>query len=118
MEDQAYYRCLNQDEAPAFPKTSAYSGTDLDEILGPVSGGQSGGPFAALDQGHSVAPAARQLAKPHATRLASTANRIPHSSGLKPRSPEWVTWCKQHYRSFDETTGLVLTFAGDKLMCP
>src|ERR1700690_3595770 len=45
VQDQAYYHCLNQDEAPAFPKTSAYFGADLDQILGGGSEGGTGGPF-------------------------------------------------------------------------
>ena len=30
IQDEAYYRCLNQDENPAMPMTSAYSGTDVE----------------------------------------------------------------------------------------
>ena len=35
-----------------------------------------------------------------------------------PGSPEWATWCKAHYRSFDQATGYVLTLSGDKKLCP
>src|SRR5690606_23976201 len=47
VQDQSYYRCLNQDVEPAFPETSAYFGADVDEIFG----GGIGGPFAQIEEG-------------------------------------------------------------------
>src|SRR6476646_3537771 len=32
VQNQAYYRCLNQDEDPPLPKTSAYFGTDVSKL--------------------------------------------------------------------------------------
>ncbi len=44
VEDQAYYRCLNLDDEPEFPTTSAYFGTeDIDQAIG--------GPFEVISEG-------------------------------------------------------------------
>lgn len=149
VSDQAYYRCLNMDEEPELPTTSAYFGTeDTDSAIG--------GPFDVIEQGDASAgdetpadvpdgtdkatatasiatvpdatplpdvttenqPAAKPKPKP--IRLASSAGsgRGPKSSGLTQWSDEWVSWCKSHYRSFNSTTGMVLTGSGQRRMCP
>jgi hypothetical protein len=131
VEDQAYYRCLNLDDEPEFPTTSAYFGTeDLDQAIG--------GPFEEISEGDAdpgdtasidpapgdapitdVAPTVPVKPKPKPTATASAGGRKgPASSGLTPWSDEWLTWCKAHYKSFNATTGMVVTLSGDKRMCP
>ncbi|HVZ12909.1 MAG TPA: hypothetical protein VG894_00465, partial [Bauldia sp.] len=38
VEDQAYFRCLNLDDEPEFPATSAYSGASVEDLDGGASG--------------------------------------------------------------------------------
>lgn len=131
VEDQAYYRCLNQDEAPQFPTTSAYFGQPLEDIAGEGTG--QGGPFQALEihpkgkmPGQST-PADTATADntgtsspPPAAKPTRVAAAAVTNTRLAPKqwTPEWVSWCKAHYRSFDEGTGNVLTLTGVKKLCP
>ena len=132
VEDQAYYRCLNQDEAPQFPATSAYFGAPLEDITGAGTG--AGGPFQALQidpKGKTAAPAGATTAS-QSQDVSDGAAKTTEVAGIltppaplarkgghaSPGSPEWVSWCKSHYRSFDAATGYVLTFSGDKKVCP
>ncbi|MEJ0013103.1 MAG: BA14K family protein [Bauldia sp.] len=136
VEDQAYYRCLNLDDEPEFPTSSAYFGTaDTDQAIG--------GPFDVFPQGDADPgdtgsidlapgdaavtdttadpPAAPVKPKPKPAETASASvgtSKGPASSGLTPWSDEWLTWCKAHYKSFNMTTGMVVTLSGDKRMCP
>jgi hypothetical protein len=134
VEDQAYYRCLNQDEAPQFPTTSAYFGQPLDDITGQGAG--PGGPFQALDihpkgkmpgQSAPAVPAdtattdsTEATSPPSAAKPTRVAAATVTNTRLAPKqwTPEWVTWCKAHYRSFDEASGNVLTMTGVKKLCP
>ena len=116
VQDQAYYRCLNLDENPEFPTTSAYFGADTEDLL-------AGGLLTAVSQGDiseddldTAAPA-----KASDTQTASTATtrrRPGRGSGFDPWTPEWVAWCEAHYRSFDPDTGYVKTYAGVRKLCP
>jgi hypothetical protein len=132
VQDQAYYRCLNQDEDPAFPETSAYFGAEIDQIYGDtIEQGDAAGAIpdqpvtaadavattgtAGGDPGAAAAPAAQ--AKPIRTATAAS-GRKKGGSGLEQWSDEWVSWCKDHYRSFNETTGMVLTLSHERKMCP
>jgi hypothetical protein len=128
VEDQAYYRCLNQDEAPQFPATSAYFGAPLQDITGEGTG--DGGPFQAL-QIHPKGKPAAHAAQPAGNAAATPAQQVADGVAVPPApiasakgghgapgSPEWVSWCKAHYRSFDEATGNVLTLSGVKKACP
>ena len=126
VEDQAYYRCLNQDEAPQFPTTSAYFGQPLEDIAGEGTG--QGGPFQAL-QIHPKVKAAtatpakmRSSAGTDGTQVADLATpSAPVSTWAShgaPGTPQWASWCKAHYRSFDAATGNVLTLSGVKKACP
>lgn len=119
IEDQAYYRCLNQDEAPQFPTTSAYFGAPLDDITG--AGTHTGGPFQAL-QIHPAAKTVESSADsgttPAAARGVQVAMASPGHGHGAVGSVQWVSWCKAHYRSFDTATGSVLTFSGEKKQCP
>jgi hypothetical protein len=128
VEDQAYYRCLNQDEAPQFPTTSAYFGQPLEDIAGEGTG--PGGPFQALQ----IHPKAKAAAPAHASATAAgsaadagteVADVVTPPASISTRgghgaqgTPQWVAWCHAHYRSFDEKTGFVLTLTGVKKVCP
>jgi hypothetical protein len=125
VEDQAYYRCLNQDEAPQFPSTSAYFGAPLSDIIG-----TDDGPFQAVQAKKTAVATAKAVTAPAAaagtaaqpTEVADAAPTPPVAVATHgaptPWTPEWVTWCKAHYRSFNETTGYVLTLTHEKKMCP
>jgi hypothetical protein len=53
------------------------------------------------------------------TASATTTRRRPgRGSGFDPWTPEWVTWCEDHYRSFDPDTGYVKTYSGVRKLCP
>lgn len=97
LQDQAYYRCLNQDEDPQFPTTSAYFGAAVQDIA-------------------PVEPAPVAKSKPKPKKLAF--RRSGRGSGLTPWTAEWVTWCGAHYRSFNATTGFVLTLSRERKLCP
>ena len=128
LGDQAYYRCLNMDQEPEFPATSAYFGASEEEILGETASATDvGGPLLDIGEGDAavgdetaVNPDGSPATPPAATTPPKTrvANAAPAGSGLKPWSPEWTAWCKAHYRSFNSTTGMVLTFSGEKRLCP
>jgi len=125
VEDQAYYRCLNQDEAPQFPTTSAYFGQQLEDIADEGTG--QGGPFQALEIHPKAKAAAAKVragksANAEGTQVADLATTsAPISTWANhgaPGSPQWVSWCKAHYKSFDEATGNVLTLSGVRKACP
>jgi hypothetical protein len=116
VQDQAYYRCLNLDENPEFPATSAYFGADADDLL-------AGDLLTAVSQGDiseddldTAAPADADVAQTAST--ATTRRRPGRGSGYDPWTPEWVAWCEAHYRSFDPDTGYVKTYAGVRKLCP
>jgi hypothetical protein len=122
VQDQAYYRCLNQDDEPEFPTTSAYFGAAVEDIFGD-NATDVGGPFQDVGEGDASAgdetpiepaPVVKPKAKPK--KLASQGSG--RGSGLTPWSDEWVTWCKSNYRSFNATTGFVLTLSGERKLCP
>jgi hypothetical protein len=125
VQDQAYYRCLNQDEDPAFPETSAYFGADIDQIYGDtIAQGDAEGdipdqPVSAAEAAATAGSNAAPAEKPKPVRTATASgSRKKGGSGLEPWSDEWVAWCKEHYRSFNETTGMVLTLSHERKMCP
>jgi hypothetical protein len=131
VQDQAYYRCLNQDEDPAFPETSAYFGAEIDQIYGDtIEQGDAAGaipdqPVTAADAvattgtvgSGPAATAAPEKAKPIRTATAAS-GRKKGGSGLEQWSDEWVSWCKAHYPWFNDTTGMVLTLSHERKMCP
>lgn len=128
VEDQAYYRCLNQDDAPEFPSTSAYYGSTEEDIANAmaepfqdVAEGDAAGdipdePIDSVPVTNVPAPDAKPVVKPAKTASASV--KVPASSGLTPFSAEWITWCKAHYKSFNATTGMVVTLSGQRRQCP
>ena len=122
VEDQAYYRCLNQDEEPQFPTTSAYFGQPLDDITGSTT--DAGGPFQALQDKAPADATAAPIPDPAPPTPAAKPVRVASvvaATGGKPPpqwTPEWETWCAAHYKSFDPDTGYVLTLSREKKLCP
>ncbi len=104
LGDQAYFRCLNQDAAPALPAASAYAGTDLDAATvdpAPVA------------EGDAELPDEEIVAEEVAERSPQRSR-----SGLEPWSEEWRTWCERHFpNSFDPVTGFVLPYNGRRRFC-
>jgi hypothetical protein len=118
IQDEAYYRCLNQDQDPQLPSTSAYYGTELD------TGGQSGPVETATASGDATdsvgQPTPAATPKPASTQQASnTPRKRYYGSGLEAWTPEWKDWCQSHFpNSFDEKTGMILPYnAGKPQFC-
>lgn len=109
VQDQAYYRCLNLDEDPALPTTSAYFGEDTEAIL---SGNDAAGLTAEGDTAEPAAEEVRQVAS------SSKPRRSGRGSGFDAWTPEWVAWCEANYKSFDPETGYVKTYSGTRKLCP
>jgi hypothetical protein len=123
IQDEAYYKCLNMDQEPELPSTSAYSGTDLDATA-------EGGPLEPLPPdalavtepqgdagGDAVDAPAAVTDKP---KPAAPPKRKYTGSGLVAWSPEWKTWCGTHFpRSFDEKTGTIIPAdgSGKRVFC-
>jgi hypothetical protein len=120
VEDQAYYRCLNQDEDPALPTASAYFGTDVD--------GTGDGSLDVISEGDAsegdtvAAPDVTDQPMPKAHTAVKTAPSKGRQRGgtLVAWSPEWVAKCKKYYpNSFDPETGMVLPYhASKRRFCP
>jgi len=128
VEDQAYFRCLNLDDEPEFPATSAYSGASVEDLDGGASG-----PFQDIAEGDTdtndnadvgtttasiapLTPPATPLAPPAAAAYASGAKL--KTTGLVAWSPGWLTWCKSHFpHSFDAKTGFVVPVGEPKRFC-
>ncbi len=139
IQDEAYYRCLNMDQEPEMPPTSAYYGTALDTAgqggpLEPVPGA------AAPDTGKTAPPAAdiavapttdtpaapaANTATPAATAppkpATMTADNAPapsghsYTGGKKPWTPEWLATCRKYFpHSFNEKDGTILPFGTNK----
>jgi hypothetical protein len=77
VEDQAYFRCLNLDEEPEFPSSSAYAGASVEDLDGGASG-----PFQDIAEGDTdtnddadIAPATP--AKPSPPTVMTTASIAP-----------------------------------------
>lgn len=119
VQDQAYYRCLNLDEDPEFPATSAYFGADFEAILSGEAAATvvSEGDTSAAE---IIEPPAEPevVEKPKRVASASVPRRPGRGSGYDPWTPEWFDWCEAHYRSFDPETGYVKTYAGVRKLCP
>jgi len=112
LADQAYFRCLNADAAPALPEDSAYAGTDLD-----ASTWTDGIPSSAdIAQGDSDVEETTTTAS--SAPLNARPARQTSRSGREPWSEEWFAWCKKHFpNSFDEETGMVVPLEGPKRFC-
>ena len=107
VQDQAYDRCLNQDDDPALPTASAYFGADVDGqggSLEPISQGD-------ISEGDEVAAPARSA--PAATKVAASTQRTGRrrGSGLAAWTPEWAAWCAKHFpNSFDPQSGTIVPY--------
>ncbi len=117
--DQAYYRCLNQDEEPALPEHSAYSGSELDAGQGetpPAAQGDADYDEAdAVDEDEAIAEAAEEPARTVA--LVQRETKISRS-GLEAWTSKWRTWCQKHFpNSFDPQTGYVTPYEGERGFC-
>jgi len=127
IQDEAYYRCLNQDEDPAMPATSAYFGTEVDA-------GNVGGPLEEVPVGEGDAtppdeldtveeakaagePQPEPAAEPAETKKVVKV-RPGYTSGAEAGSAEWLAWCKSKFpNSFDAKTGTILPY-GSKTRQP
>jgi len=118
IQNEAYYKCLNMDQEPDLPPTSAYSGTDLDATA-------RGGPLEDLPTNSVAAteaqsdPAAGTIT-PAKPKLSTPPKRQYYGSGLAAWSPEWKSWCQAHFpNSFDEKTGTILPSngGGKRIFC-
>ena len=114
--DQAYYRCLNQDEEPALPEHSAYSGSELDagqSEVPTVAEGDSD--FDEADEPEAIAEAADEPEPP--VTLVQRETRLSRS-GLEAWTDVWRTWCRRHFpNSFDPETGYVQPYSGKRRFC-
>ncbi len=119
IQDEAYYRCLNMDEEPAMPATSAYS--DL-----PVGSADQGGPLeavpgaaaadtAASPTGDAAATPAAAPQTPLRKTTASTPSKRTYTSGKQPGTPEWAAWCRKYFpNSFNEKEGTIVPLGSTK----
>jgi hypothetical protein len=128
IQDEAYYRCLNQDENPEMPMTSAYSGTDVESpggVGGPleeITGeGDASPPDEAVTTEEAkaapdVPPEPKAEPDPPKNKVAET--RRGYTSGAEAGSPEWRAWCKKNFpNSFDEKTGTIVPYGGKRQLC-
>jgi hypothetical protein len=113
IQDEAYYHCLNQDEDPQLPRTSAYFGTELDApaVGGPLEPLTDSATASTTDAPAKAATDAKS-AKPAGTQQAdATPGKRRRGSGKEPWTPEWLAWCKDHFpNSFDEKTGMIVPY--------
>jgi hypothetical protein len=116
IQDEAYYHCLNQDEDPQLPATSAYYGTEIDTAA-------EGGPLEPLAEAPaktgSIDTGTADKTAPAAPAKTQQADNTPrkryYGSGKQPWTPEWAKWCKDHFpHSFDEKTGMILPYDTNK----
>jgi hypothetical protein len=104
VQDQAYYRCLNQDEDPQLPQTPRSSGYfSVDAV--------ASAPIAAAPDAAKPQPTA--VPSPVIAKAAvvapSQATVIYHGSGLTPWTAEWQAWCAKYFpNSWDPKTGTVI----------
>ncbi len=115
VQDQAYYRCLNQDEDPALPSASAYFGAEVENPAAAPSLATVTEPPPTTDSGK---PTAGGEAPKRA--VVASASSGGHGRGLVQWSTEWVAKCEKYYpNSFDPDTGTVLPYhSGSRRMCP
>jgi hypothetical protein len=118
LQDQAYYRCLNQDEDPALPTASAYFGSEVENpaparSLATIAKGKPSPSDTKRASGGEASP-------PQKASLVAATSSGGRSRGLVRWSPQWVAKCKKYYpNSFDPKTGTVLPYhASSRRMCP
>ena len=127
IQDEAYYRCLNLDQEPEMPASSAYYGTSVDTAgqggpLEPATGNAAPATANAAPATANAAPAGGNGAAVDASpsKLANkTADNRPvkhsYTSGEQPWTPAWQAWCHDHYpHSFNEKDGTIVPFGTSK----
>ena len=134
IQDEAYYRCLNMDQEPEMPSTSAYFGTSVDTGAEAAQGGPlepvPSAPAPATDTAAStaaapatgaeaVAPAAPATPKPVTKTADSTPSARSYTGGKTPWTPEWLAACRKYFpHSFDEKDGTILPHgANQRVFC-
>lgn len=141
IQDEAYYRCLNMDQDPQMPATSAYSGTTLDKSAqgGPLVSIPADTPLPTQDTAAAAAdppaptdaaapaPAAATAAPPAVASSAKTADsgsaadngsstgRSYIPKGIQPWTPKWQAACKKYFpNSFNEKDGTIVPHGSPK----
>ena len=135
VEDQAYYRCLNQDEDPPLPQASAsLAGVSAPVAIVPRSTLKGEGPTEIKPESVEakvIETPTMNRPKPEGTAAtaAGTRNPLPAKSGgavyrgsrLPPWTAEWAEWCAKYFpRSWDPVTGTVVhgsTTTGERVLC-
>ena len=131
IQDEAYYRCLNMDQEPEMPTTSAYYGTSVDTgaeggPLEPVAGAAAPATAETAPPAADIAvapttdtpaapaantPAATAPPKPTTKTADSTPSTHSYTGGKTPWSPEWLAACRKYFpNSFNEKDGTILPF--------
>jgi hypothetical protein len=121
VQDQAYYRCLNQDEDPPLPKASAYFGTGIAATVA-FPGRTAPGVPAAAPKPASAAAAPSTEVPAAAPRVVVTARASAagyRGSGMTPWTQEWMDWCARNFpNSWDDKSGTVLHYgSGSRELC-
>lgn len=115
IQDEAYYRCLNMDQEPEMPATSAYSGTSVDPSgqggpLEPVA--EASAPAASIE---AVTPTTPATPKPPTRTAASGPSARSYTGGKQPWTPEWLAACRKYFpNSFNEKDGTILPHGSNK----
>ena len=120
VQDQAYYRCLNQDEEPALPTASAYFGADIGDAAGGSPSTIPQGDISPEDEAAISADPAASAPEPPARAVTASSQSTGRRGDLVDWSSEWVAKCKKYYpNSFDPETGMVLPYSASKRrFCP
>ena len=126
IQDEAYYRCLNMDQEPEMPATSAYYGTSVDTAGKAAQGGPlepvASAPAPATDtaaapaaSAETVAPTASATPTPPTRTAASGSSARSYTGGKQPWTPEWLAACKKYFpNSFNEKDGTILPHGANK----
>lgn len=131
IQDEAYYRCLNMDQEPEMPPSSAYYGTSIDATgqggpLEPIAGdaGTTGGDpppapakqGAAAAAGNDGAPSDRPVPPKPVTKTANSApSGRSYTGGLEPWTDQWRATCRKYFpNSFNEKDGTILPHGSTK----
>jgi len=113
--DKAYFECLNADDEPAMPEE--FVARSADEL---VSEGDTDSGDAADTPDVKAKPVVKKAAaKTVSVTKAVSASRKKkrYTSGFPVGTEGWKAWCKDNYRSFDESTGNYKSFSGEIKPC-
>lgn len=126
IQEQAYSQCLNMDVEPPFPDTSVYAGASVEDILGGYAyfidemGEGDKTPAEFTETSSDIAVTATSAAADENPVDDATAESVQQAAVTgAPGSARWMTWCREHFpNSFDEATGTVQPFEGQRQRCP